>query len=101
MVTTTQLLAGNFNRVGTILESFLREWWVPLLGALSAAAGILAFSAGIKYIIASKSGDENKLKQAKDYVKGILIGILIVFLLAGLLPIIVACFQSWVETVEG
>lgn len=101
MVTTTQLLAGNFDRVGTILQSFLQQWWGPALGVVAAAAGILAISAGIKYVIASKSGDEQKLKQAKEYVKGIIIGIIIIFLLAGIIPVIISCFQSWFDTVEG
>jgi len=91
------LLAGNFDNVGKILESFLSQWWGPLLGVLAAAATILGGAAGLKYILASKSGDEQKLKQAKEFAKGIFIGIIIIFLIAALVPVIVASFQSWFD----
>lgn len=89
------LLAGNFDNVGKILESFLNQWWGPLLGVLAAAAAILGIAAGLKYILASQSGDEQKLKQAKNFAIGIFVGIIIVFLIAALVPVIVASFQSW------
>lgn len=54
-------------------------------------------AAGLKYILASKSGDEQKLKQAKEFAKGIFIGIIIIFLIAALVPVIVASFQSWFD----
>lgn len=93
----TTLLAGNFDNVGKILESFLNQWWGPLLGVLAAAAAILGVDAGLKYILASQSGDEQKLKQAKNFAVGIFVGIIIVFLVAALVPVIVASFQSWFD----
>ncbi len=91
------LLAGNFDSVGKILESFLNQWWGPLLGVLGAAAAVIAIAAGVKYILASQSGDEQKLKQAKNFIIGIFIGIIVVFLIAALVPIIIASFQSWYD----
>jgi len=91
------LLAGNFDNVGKILESFLAQWWAPLLGVLAAAAGIIGIATGIKWMLAHQSGDEQKIKQAKNAFVGVLIGIAIVFILAGLIPVIVAGFQSWYE----
>ncbi len=91
------LLAGNFDNVGKILESFLGQWWGPLLGVIAAAAAILGIAAGLKYILASQSGDEQKLKQAKNFAIGIFVGIIIVFLIAALVPVIVASFQSWFD----
>lgn len=96
----TNLLAGSFDQVGSILKSFLSEWWTPLLIVLGAAAGILAVAAGIKYILAAQSGDEQKLKQAKNFIIGIFIGICVVFLVATLVPVIIAGFQSWYDTQE-
>lgn len=89
------LAASNFDSVGDLLESFLNEWWGPLLGVVSAAAGVLAIAAGIKYIMARANGDEQKVKQARNFVIGILIGIAIMFLLAAGIPVIIAAFQSW------
>ena len=94
---STNLLAGNFDNVGKILESFLNQWWGPLLGVLTAAAAILGIAAGLKYMLASQSGDEQKLKQAKNFAIGIFVGIIIVFLIAALVPVIVASFQSWFD----
>lgn len=91
------LLASNFDNVGKILESFLNQWWGPALGVLSAAAAILGIAAGIKYVLASQSGDEQKLKQAKNFAIGIIIGIVIVFVIAAVVPVIVAGFQTWFD----
>lgn len=99
MIQFTQLLAGNFDRVGQILQSFLNQWWGPALGVASAAAAILAIAAAVKYVLASHSGDEQKLAQAKKFITGIIISVIVLFLIAGLLPVIISCFQSWFETV--
>ena len=93
----TNLLAGNFDNVGRLLESFLGQWWGPLLGVLGAAAAVFALVAGVKYILAAQSGDEQKLKQAKNFIVGIFVGIIVVFLVASLVPVILACFQSWFD----
>ncbi len=97
MKTFTTLLAGNFDNVGKILESFLKQWWGPLIGVLIAAAAIIGVVAGVKYMLASQSGDEQKLKQAKQFVIGIIVGILIVFIMAGVLPVLIAALQSWYD----
>ena len=100
MVFSTLILAGNFDRVGQILQSFLNQWWGPALGVAGAAAGILAVAAAVKYILAAHSGDEQKLTQAKKFITGIIIGVVVMFLIAGLLPVIISCFQSWFDTVQ-
>lgn len=97
---TTNLLAGSFDNVGKILQDFLGQWWGPLLGVLGAAAAIFAIIAGVKYMLASQSGDEQKVKQAKNFVVGIFTGIIIVFLIAVLVPVIISCFESWMGTQE-
>ncbi len=91
------ILAGNFDNIGKILESFFNQWWGPLLGVLGAAAVVLAIAAGVKYILAGQSGDEQKLKQAKEFIKSIIIGIIVVFILAAIIPVMISAFQSWYD----
>lgn len=97
MIKISNLLAGNFDSIGKLLESFMNEWWGPLLIVLGASAGILAIAAGIKYILAAHSGDEQKLKQAKTFIVSIVIGIVVVFVLAAGVPVAIAAFKTWFE----
>lgn len=97
MLNPSIISASNFDNIGKLLESFLDQWWSPLLIALAAASGILGAVAGIKYILAAQSGDEQKLKQAKTFLISIVIGIVVVFLLAGGIPVIIASFQTWFD----
>ena len=91
------LLAGNFDNVGKLLESFLNQWWGPLIGVVAAAAAIIGITVGVKYILASQSGDEQKIKQAKNAIIGVIVGIVVIFIITALVPVIVAAFQSWYD----
>ena len=93
----SNLLAGNFDNVGKILESFLNQWWGPLIGVVAAAGAVLAIFIGVKWWPASASGDEQKIKQAKSSAIGVFIGIILMFLITALVPVIVAAFQSWFD----
>lgn len=92
-----KLLAGNFDNVGKILESFLNQWWLPLIGVVSAGGAIIGLTVGVKYILAAQSGDEQKIKQAKNSAIGVFIGIVLIFLITALIPVAVACFKSWYD----
>lgn len=95
---TSILASSEFNEIGNILKSFINEWWGPLLIVISASGVVLGAFAGFRYWFASASGDENKLKAAKQFLIGIIIGFVIIFVLAVLTPVIVAAFQSWAES---
>lgn len=99
-ILNTSILASSseFNEIGNILKSFINEWWGPLLIVIGASGIILGAFAGFKFWFASGSGDENKLKAAKQFLIGILIGFVIIFVLAVLTPVIIAAFQSWAES---
>lgn len=84
--------------LGTVLENFLGLWWAPLMGAVAAAGGIVALVVGIKYILASQSGDEQKIKQAKHAAIGVIIGVVIMFLLVVLIPVIIGVLQTWQDS---
>lgn len=81
--------------LGATLENFLGIWWGPLIGAVAAAAGIIALVVGIKYVLAAQSGDEQKLKQAKTAAIGVIIGVVLTFLLVVIIPVLIGVLQTW------
>lgn len=83
--------------LGALLESFLGLWWAPLMGAVGAAGGVIAIIIGVKYAIASQSGDEQKIKQARNAFIGVIIAVLIMFLLVVLIPVLLGVLQTWQE----
>lgn len=97
MFNTIILAASDFEQIGTLLKNFLNAWWGPLLTALAACGGILGVVAGVKYWLAHASGDENKIKGAKNFIIGIVIGVAVIFVLAAGIPILVAAFTSWFD----
>lgn len=90
----------DLNEVANQLKGFLDSWWTPLLIVLGACAGIIGIVAGVRLILASMSGDENKLKDAKKFLIYIIIGIAAVFLLAGGLPPLITVMSEWVSTLH-
>lgn len=84
--------------LGLLLENFLGLWWGPLMGAVAAAGGVIAIIVGIRYVIASQSGDEQKIKQAKLAAIGVIIGVLLMFLLVVLIPVLIGVLQTWQDS---
>ena len=84
--------------LGRILEDFLGIWWGPLIGAVAAASGIIALVIGLRFMLAHNSGDEQKIKQAKQAFLGTLIGIGIMFVLVVLVPVLIGVLQTWQES---
>lgn len=91
-------LLTDGNDLANVLKSFLGLWWTPMLGVLGASSGVLALFAGLKYLYAIKTGDEQKIKSARNFVVGIIIAIAIIMVLAVVIPILVAWLGDW--TVE-
>ncbi|MDE5722004.1 MAG: hypothetical protein K2I30_04595 [Clostridia bacterium] len=92
------LASSEFNSVGQLLADFLNSWWGPLLIVIGACGGILGVIAGFKWWFAHASGDENKVKSAKQFAIGVIIGFVIIFVLAALIPVLVAAFSSWFDS---
>lgn len=87
--------SSELNGIGEVLKSFLNAWWGPLLIVIGACGGILGVVAGVRIWLASASGDEGKLKSAKLFLIYIIIGFAVVFVLATLVPVIIAAFSDW------
>lgn len=88
-------LLADGNDLANVLKSFLGLWWGPALIVLAAASTVIALAAGLKYIYAQKTGDEQKIKAAKNFVVGIIVGIVIIIVLAVAIPILVAWLGDW------
>ncbi len=87
--------SSELNKIGEVLKSFLNAWWGPLLIVIGACGGILGVVAGVRIWLASASGDENKLKSSKMFLIYIIIGFAVVFILATIVPVIIAAFSDW------
>ena len=87
--------SSELNSIGEVLKSFLNAWWGPLLIVIGACGGILGVIAGVRLWMAGASGDEAKLKSAKMFLIYIIVGFAVVFVLATLVPVIIAAFSDW------
>lgn len=66
---------------------------VPLLICLGSASLLIGIWVGSKFLLSG--GDEQKIKKAKDTLKHIIVGTIIIFVIAALLPMVIALLDSW------
>ena len=66
---------------------------VPLLICLSSAALLIGIWIGSKFLLSG--GDEQKIKKAKETLKHVIIGTIVIFAVAALLPMIIAILDNW------
>ena len=85
----------NLTKLARFLNRSSNAWWGPLLIVIGACGGILGVVAGVRIWLASASGDENKLKSSKMFLIYIIIGFAVVFILATIVPVIIAAFSDW------
>ena len=88
-------LLADGNDLANVLKSFLNLWWGPALIVLAASGRFLGLFAGLKYLYAVKTGDEQKIKSAKNFVVGIIVSVVIIIVLAVVIPILVAWLGDW------
>lgn len=68
---------------------------MPLLGVLGGAAVLFGIWIGVGFIMAD--GDDQKLKKAKSRVKTFVIGWIVMFAIAALLPMFIGVLQTWAQ----
>jgi uncharacterized membrane protein SpoIIM required for sporulation len=68
---------------------------VPIIAILASAAFIVGVWIGLQFLLAG--GDEQKLKKAKTSAKYLVIGLIAIFLIAALVPVIISAMQQWME----
>ena len=77
------------------IQELYKEMALPLIGALTAAAVIFGIWMGSQFILAG--GDPEKVKKAKAQVKYFIIGWIVMFAVAALLPLFVGALQTWAQ----
>ena len=86
-------LDDSLQGIVTKLQSLMDSFWIYIVMALAAVAVIWGAYVGIKIAIAHKN--EEKIN-ARDMVKNLIIGIIIIFVVAMGAPLLINGLSAWV-----
>ena len=86
-------LDDSLQRIVTKLQSLMDSFWIYIVMALAAVVVIWGAYVGIKIAIAHKN--EEKIN-ARDMVKNLIIGIIIIFVVAMGAPLLINGLSAWV-----
>ena len=86
-------LDENLQGIVTKLQSLMDSFWIYIVMALAAVVVIWGAYVGIKIAIAHKN--EEKIN-ARDMVKNLIIGIVIIFVIAMGAPLLINGLSAWV-----
>ena len=86
-------LNGSLEQIVTNLKTLMDSFWVYIVMALAAVVVIWGAYVGIKIAIAHRN--EEKIN-ARDMVKNLIIGIVIIFVIAMGAPLLINGLSAWV-----
>ena len=86
-------LNDNLSQIVDNLKTLMDSFWIYIVIALAAVVVIWGAYIGIKIAIAHKN--EEKIK-ARDMVKNLIIGIIIIFVVAMGAPLLISGLSAWV-----
>ena len=86
---------GSLQSIVDNLKTFMDSFWVYIVIALAAVVVVWGAYIGIKIAIAHKN--EDKIN-ARDMVKNLIIGIIIIFVVAMGAPLLINGLSPWVST---
>ena len=86
-------LDGSLEQIVTSLKSLMDSFWIYIVMALAAVVVIWGAYIGIKIAIAHRN--EEKIN-ARDMVKNLIIGIVIIFVVAMGAPLLINGLSAWV-----
>ena len=86
-------LDDSLQGIVTKLQSLMDSFWIYIVMALAAVVVIWGAYVGIKIVIAHKN--EEKIN-ARDMVKNLIIGIIIIFVVAMGAPLLINGLSAWV-----
>ena len=88
-------LEGNLNEFGIQLNALIGVIWPWLIGIGLALVALWGAFIGIKVIKAKKAEEK---QEAKSYIKQLLLGIAVIFVIAAGLPLIISGMATWAGT---
>lgn len=88
-------LDGSLSEIVTKLQALMDSFWIYIVLALAAVVVIWGAYVGIKIAIAHRN--EEKIN-ARDMVKNLIIGIVIIFVVAMGAPLLINGLSAWVGT---
>ena len=88
-------LNGSLQSIVDNLKTLMDSFWVYIVIALAAVVVVWGAYIGIKIAIAHKN--EDKIN-ARDMVKNLIIGIIIIFVVAMGAPLLINGLSAWVST---
>ncbi|MBR5721803.1 MAG: hypothetical protein IKX78_04910 [Clostridia bacterium] len=86
-------LDGSLEQIVTSLKSLMDSFWIYIVMALAAVVVVWGAYIGIKIAIAHRN--EEKIN-ARDMVKNLIIGIVIIFVVAMGAPLLINGLAAWV-----
>ena len=92
---TETTLNGSLEGIVTNLKTLMDSFWIYIVIALAAVVVVWGAYVGIKIAIAHKN--EDKIN-ARDMVKNLIIGIIIIFVVAMGAPLLINGLSAWVGT---
>ena len=90
---TETTLNGSLEGIVTNLKTLMDSFWIYIVIALAAVVVVWGAYVGIKIAIAHKN--EDKIN-ARDMVKNLIIGIIIIFVIAMGAPLLINGLSAWV-----
>lgn len=87
-------LNGSLAEILTKLQSLMSSFWIYIVFALAAVVVVWGAYIGIKIAIAHRN--EEKIN-ARDMVKNLIIGIVIIFVVAMGAPLLINGLSAWVS----
>ena len=92
---TETTLNGSLEQIVTSLKTLMDSFWVYIVIALAAVVVVWGAYVGIKIAIAHRN--EDKIN-ARDMVKNLIIGIIVIFVVAMGAPLLINGLSAWVGT---
>ena len=93
LTATTTTLNGNLAEIVEKFSALMDSFWIYIVLALAAVVVVWGAYIGIKVAIAHKN--EEKIN-ARDMVKNLIIGIVIIFVVAMGAPLLIEGLSAWV-----